>query len=66
VLAGDFFFVEVGDGRPVVDAAEAVDGAGIEQQRGEELRFAGAAMTDQRDISQALSIIDLHTRAPSR
>ena len=31
VLAGDFFFVEVGDGRAVVDLAEAVDHAGVER-----------------------------------
>ena len=64
VLAGDFFFVEVGDGGAVVDAAETVHGAGGEQQRGEQLRLAGAAMTDQGDISQALSFIDLHGRWP--
>ena len=29
VLAGDFFFVEVGDGRAFVDLAEAIDHAGI-------------------------------------
>ena len=60
MLAGDFFFVEVGDGGAVIDAAEAVDSAGVEQQRGEQLRLAGAAMADQGDISQALSVIDLH------
>ena len=53
VLAGDLFFVVVGDRRAVVHAAEAVDSAGIEQQRGEQLRLAGAAMADERDISQA-------------
>ncbi len=46
VLAGDLFLVVVGDRRAVVDAAEAVDSAGIEEQRGEQLRLAGAAMTD--------------------
>ena len=33
VLAGDFFFVVIRDRRPVVHAAEPVDGAGVEEQR---------------------------------
>ena len=60
VLAGDFFFVVVGHRRPVVHAAESVDGAGIEQQRGDELCLAGAAMTDEGDISDAGCVVDLH------
>ena len=35
VLAGDLFFVVVGDRRAVVDRAEPVDRAGIEEQRGD-------------------------------
>ena len=66
VLAGDLFFVVVGDGGAFVDAAEAVDSAGIEQQRGEQLRLAGAAMADQRDISQALGVVDFHGRWPPK
>ena len=64
VLAGDFFFVVIGDGRPVVHAAEAVDGAGVEEQRGNQLRLPGAAMTDQGDISDVGSIVDLHAGNP--
>jgi hypothetical protein len=43
---------------------KTVHSAGVEQQRGEQLRLAGAAMTDQGDISQALSVINLHGRWP--
>ncbi len=39
VLAGDFFLVEVRDGRAVVDLPEAVDHAGVEEERGGELRL---------------------------
>ena len=42
VLAGDFFFVEVGDGGAVVDLAEPVDRAGIEEGGRGELGFSGS------------------------
>ncbi len=64
VLAGDFFLVEIGHRRAFVDATEAVDGTGVEQQRREQLRLAGAAMADQRDIPHALSVVDLHRQSP--
>src|SRR6185436_5001272 len=47
VLAGDLFLVVIGHRGPVVHATEAVDGAGVEEQRGYELRLPGAAVTDQ-------------------
>ena len=53
VLAGDFFFVVVGDRRAFVDLAEPVDRAGIEQQGRDELCLAGAAVADERDVSQS-------------
>jgi hypothetical protein len=65
VLAGDGFFVVVGDGRAIVDTTEAVHSAGVEQQRGEELCFAGARVTDKGDVSEGLRVIDLHGRVPS-
>jgi hypothetical protein len=65
VLAGDFFFVVVGDRSAVVHATEPVDGAGVEQQRSRQLCLPGAAMTDQRDVSDALGIVHLHRRVPS-
>ena len=64
VLAGDFFFVEVGDRRAFVDFAEAVDHAGVDEDGRGELRFAGAAVTDERDIADAGGVVDLHRRAP--
>jgi hypothetical protein len=42
VLAGDLFVVVVGHGGAVVDLAEAVDHAGVEQQRRDELRLAAS------------------------
>ncbi len=60
MLAGDFFFVVVGDRRALVNPTEAIDSAGIEEQRGEQLRLPGAAMADQRDVPQALGVINLH------
>ena len=51
MLAGDFFFVEVGDGRAVVDPAEAVDGAGGEQHGGDQLCLAASAVADDGDIA---------------
>ena len=53
VLPRDFLFVVIGDRRPVVHAPEAVHRAGIEQQRRDELRLAGAAVADQGDVSDA-------------
>ena len=64
VLAGDLFFVVVGDRRAVVHAPEAVDGAGVEEQRRNQLRLPGAGMTDQRDVSDAGGIVDLHRNSP--
>ena len=66
VLAGDFFFVEVGDGRAFVDLAEAVDHAGVDEDGGGELRLAGTAVTDERDVSDAGGVVDLHRRSPPR
>ena len=53
MLAGDLFFVVVGDGRPLVHASEAVDGACIEEQGGDELGLAGSGVADQRHVPEA-------------
>ena len=60
VLAGDRFFVVVRHRRAVVHASQPVDGPGIEQQRRQQLSLAGPAVPDERDISEALGVIDLH------
>ena len=65
VLAGDLFFVEVGDRRAFVDLAEAVDHAGVGEDGRGELRLAGAAVADERDVSDAGGVVDLHDRDPS-
>ena len=66
VLAGDLFFVEVGDGRAVVDLAEAVDHAGVGQNGRGELRLAGSGVADERDVSDAGGVVDLHSpRSPA-
>jgi hypothetical protein len=66
VLAGNFLFVVIGDGGAFVDFAEAVDHAGVREDRGRELRLAGAAMTDESDVSDAGRVVDLHERVPPR
>ena len=60
VLAGDLFFVEVGDGRAVVDLAEAVDHAGVEEYGGGELCLARSAVADECDVADAGRVVDLH------
>ena len=55
MLAGDRFFVVVGDRGALVDPAEPVDGAGVEQQRSGQLRLPGAAVTDERHVPDALA-----------
>jgi hypothetical protein len=65
VLAEDLFFVEVGDRRAFVDLAEPVDHPGVREDCRDELGFAGAAMTDDRDVSDASGVVDLHKGNPS-
>ena len=55
VLARDFFFVVIGDGRALVDLAEAVDHAGVGEDGGGELGLAGTAVTDESDVSDGLA-----------
>ena len=64
VLAGDFLFVEVGDRRAVVDLAEAVDHAGVEEDGGGELRLARSAVADESDVPDAGGVVDLHRTGP--
>jgi hypothetical protein len=46
-------------------ASEAVDRASIKQQRGDELRLAGAAVADDGNVSDIGSLVDLHMSDPS-
>jgi hypothetical protein len=62
VLAGDFLFVEVGDGVAFVDLAQPVDHAGIEENRRGELGLARPGMPDDRDVPDACRVVDLHRR----
>ena len=64
VLPRDFLFVEIGDGRAVVDLAEAIDHAGIGEDGRGELCLAGAAVSDERDVSDAGGVVDLHNGVP--
>ena len=64
VLAGDLFFVEIGDRRALVDLAEPVHHAGVGEDGGGELGLAGSAVTDERDVSDAGGVVDLHTGGP--
>ena len=61
VLAGDGFFVKIGDGGALVHLAEAVDRAGGEQHGGDELGLAASAVADHRHVADACSVVDLHT-----
>ncbi len=60
VLAGNRFFVVIRHRGAVVHPSQPVDGSGIEQQRRQQLGLARPAVADERDISEALGVIDLH------
>src|SRR5207302_10454277 len=60
MLPRDLFVVEVGDRRALVDLAEPVHHARVGERRRCELRLARSAMADERDVSDAGRIIDLH------
>ena len=64
MLAGDLFFVEVGDGRAFVDLAEPVDRSGREEHCGDELRFAASTVADQGHVPDSGGVIDLHKGYP--
>ena len=64
VLAGDLLFVEIGDRRAVVDLAESVDHAGVGEDGRGELRLARSGVTDERDVSDAGGVVDLHGGVP--
>jgi len=64
VLAGDFFFVEVGDRGAFVDLPQPVDGARHEQHRRHQLCFAASTVPDHRDVPDGSGIIDLHKGNP--
>src|SRR5438132_1206981 len=64
VLAGDFFFVEVGHGGAFVHLAEPVDRAGGEEHRGDKLCLAASTMADHRDVPDGGGVVDLHKGYP--
>jgi hypothetical protein len=64
VLAGDFFFVEVGDRGALVDFAEAVDRACGEQHRRDQLCLAASTVADHGYIPDGGGVIDLHKGYP--
>src|SRR5581483_4040036 len=66
VPAGDGFLVVVGDRRALVDLAEAVDGARVEEQRRGKLGLARAAVSHERHVANAGRVEDLHGEPPMR
>ena len=63
-LALDLVGVEVGDRGALVDAAEPVHGAGVEEQRGDERRLAAAAVPDHGDVADVRGVVNLHDQGP--
>ena len=61
MLAGDFFFVEVGGRGAVVDLAEPVECPCREEQGRNQLRLASSTMSDDSDIADSGGVVDLHT-----
>jgi hypothetical protein len=59
-LAIDLVGVEVGDRRPVLDATEAVDRAGVVQDGGDQGRLAAPTVADHGHVPDAGGIEDLH------
>ena len=56
--------LEVADGGAVVDPAEAVDDARLEQDRLGEARLAAAPVTDERDVADAVGGLVRHAANP--
>jgi hypothetical protein len=59
-LALDLVGVEVGDGRPVLHAAEAVHRPGVEEDCGDQRRLAAAPVADHGHIADVGRLEDLH------
>ena len=66
VLAGDFFFVEVGCGRAVVNPAEPVHHARVGENGRGKLRLARTGVTNQRNVADGSGVVDLHGMPPAR
>ena len=64
VLAGNLFVVEVGDGGAVVHPADAIDGAGGEEQGRHQLGLAASAVSDDSHVAEAGRVVDLHRGIP--
>jgi hypothetical protein len=61
-LAPVLVLVRVGDGRPLLDAAEAVRRAGLEERRLDEGRLPGPAVSDDGDVSDLRRLDGSHAR----
>jgi hypothetical protein len=59
VLAG-LLRLEVGDGGPVLHAADPVDRTGREQERLDQRRLAGATMPDNQDVTDMVRGVAFH------
>jgi hypothetical protein len=64
VLAGDFFFIEVGDGGAVIDLAQPVHRACHEQHRRHQLSLSASAVSDDGHITDGRGVVDLHRGNP--
>jgi hypothetical protein len=58
--------VVVGDGRSVVDLAQAVDGSGGVEERRDEARLAGVAVAHHDEVADLAGVVDLHARLLER
>ena len=65
VLSGNLFVVVVGHRGAVIDAAEPRRRAGGEEERGNQLGLARAAVADDSDVADAPSVVGLHSGYPS-
>ena len=64
MLAGNFFVVEIRDGRALVDLPEAIDCPGREQHGGNKLCLPASTMPDYSHVADAGSVVNLHRGIP--
>ena len=60
----DLVGIEVGDGRAVVHAAEAVDRSHVEEHRGDQRRLPAASVADHGHVADGGWLVDLHAEQP--
>ena len=65
-LAGDFFFVVIGDGGAVVHPAKPLGGSGGIKRGRDQRRLARMPVPDHRDIPYVGAFINLHWVYPFR